>query len=246
MKKDTKKINDNDQIESSQNFYEDASTAFYEIERAKNSKLLEQYKEIMVCIKTKINHTNSIYNIIKDYPRSDLIKRELTEFLYLQIRLICELIALACLVAHGEEVDNIARKLKGEFHAGKIIKRLGQISSNFFPVPFKESVFNQQISGLHTFKGSFLTKADLMDVYNKKCADIVHIGSLKNFSKEIDLMKHNFEDAIEHFKKIHNLLKNHIIEIKDSTRVLVCYFGSADEDINVFYGYMSAAKNKKQ
>jgi hypothetical protein len=46
------------------------------------------------------------------------------EYSYLQLRMLCELIALGCLTAHGEIKATQAPKLQKEYAADKIIKRL--------------------------------------------------------------------------------------------------------------------------
>ena len=52
------------------------------------------------------------------------------EYCFLQLRMLCELIALGCLTAHG---DLQTGKLKDEYKADKIIKRLQQLHPDFYP-----------------------------------------------------------------------------------------------------------------
>jgi hypothetical protein len=54
-------------------------------------------------------------------PLPDMI---LEEFIYLQIRLLCEITAIGCLVAHGDFTEDQITKLRDEYDADKIIKSL--------------------------------------------------------------------------------------------------------------------------
>src|SRR5262245_27923594 len=52
------------------------------------------------------------------------------EYCFLQLRMLCELIALGCLTAQG---DLQTGKLKDEYRADKIIRRLQQLHPDFYP-----------------------------------------------------------------------------------------------------------------
>jgi hypothetical protein len=52
------------------------------------------------------------------------------EFCYLQLRMICELIALGCLAVHDD--IGATRKLKGKFQADVIIKAMEKLHPKFF------------------------------------------------------------------------------------------------------------------
>eukprot|EP01035_Chromulina_nebulosa_P014466 gene14466-19143_t len=55
------------------------------------------------------------------------------EFGFLQLRMICELIALACLVAHGDIAATKTTKLQSAFAANDIIKSLEKLNPSAFP-----------------------------------------------------------------------------------------------------------------
>lgn len=64
--------------------------------------------------------------------------RVVEEIAYLQLRMICELIALACLVAHGEVSGVQKADLRKEWNADKIIKKVGSLHPGFYPVPVRQ------------------------------------------------------------------------------------------------------------
>lgn len=55
------------------------------------------------------------------------------DFGYLQLRLLCEIIALGCLVAHGDIAA--ARPLRKAYEADRIVRQLGKLHPGFYPVP---------------------------------------------------------------------------------------------------------------
>lgn len=61
----------------------------------------------------------------------------LNEFCYPQLRILCELIALGCLVAHGDIHETKSRDFQKSYHAGDIVKRLAKLHPNFYPSPRK-------------------------------------------------------------------------------------------------------------
>src|SRR6187401_3241387 len=60
------------------------------------------------------------------------------EFCYLQLRMICELIALGCLTAHGDVPGSKSKTLRKAWHADEIIKALQDLHQDFYPHPVKQ------------------------------------------------------------------------------------------------------------
>lgn len=59
------------------------------------------------------------------------------ELCYLQLRMICELIAIGCLVIHGDL--NLSNNLLKSYEASKIMSEMYKIHPKFFPVPLMPS-----------------------------------------------------------------------------------------------------------
>src|SRR5215467_7755061 len=59
------------------------------------------------------------------------------EYCFLQLRMLCELIALGCLTAHGDIEETRGPVLQKSYHAGDIVKRLERLHRNFYPIPRK-------------------------------------------------------------------------------------------------------------
>lgn len=101
------------------------------------------------------------------------------EFAYLQFRMLCETIALLCLVAHGDIEATRTSKLQKDYAADNIIKKLEQLHPNFYPHPVTVS---STADGVHLERLStgFLTKAELVSLYHD-CGTRLHRGSLAKF-----------------------------------------------------------------
>src|SRR3954462_11096767 len=72
----------------------------------------------------------AITGLLKFHP---VIIRELS---YLQLRMICEMIALGCLLAHGD--IPATKPLRKAWSADDIFKTLERLHSDFYPHPFEQ------------------------------------------------------------------------------------------------------------
>jgi hypothetical protein len=145
----------------------------------------------------------------------------LHEFCYLQLRKICELIAIGCLIAHGDIRGADTSKLQKAWNADKIILALTKLHSNFYPEPFK--IVATRIVGAHALVGKvsapFMTKADLLSLYNVECPKYLHWGKVDDFIARrrppIDQNR-----LLLHFSKIENLISRHRIHLHGTSQAL--------------------------
>lgn len=108
------------------------------------------------------------------YPSSIVV-----DFTYLQLRMLCETVALICLVAHGDIDASRTSKLHKDYAADNIIKKLEQLHANFYPHPVTVS---QGVGTMHIerIQSGFLTKSELVSLYHE-CGTKLHRGSLVKF-----------------------------------------------------------------
>jgi hypothetical protein len=106
------------------------------------------------------------------------------EFAFLQLRLVCELIALGCLVCHGDLSASQSKRLQKSYVPAEILARLGELHPDFYPVPGSPI---RTETGLHLddYKRPFMTKADLIALWSK-CGDHLHKGNLRKFLRTKD------------------------------------------------------------
>jgi hypothetical protein len=150
------------------------------------------------------------------------------EFCFLQIRLICETVALASIVAHSPL--GLRKDLLKSWHAEKSFAMLRDINPHCFPIPIEvdESVRPNKINKA---KGEFLKVGDLQDIYNK-CGDFLHRGSAKQMlagKREIDIGKiRSWTNAFV------QLLSTHMIAIAGLDALYLVNFGEAGDRVQVF------------
>ena len=102
------------------------------------------------------------------------------EFAYLQLRMICELIALGCLAAHGDIEGARTAKLRRSYEADGILKALEKLHPDFYPKPSRQS-HDRDAKGiwrLEPIKSGFLTKQELFRLYGE-CGRFLHRGNLQ-------------------------------------------------------------------
>jgi hypothetical protein len=138
------------------------------------------------------------------------------ELCYLQLRMICETMALACLVVHGEIPGTRAAPIRSAHEADVILKKLGDLHASFYPQPGIPAPHPP--TGGRIFvpsSAAYMTKSELIDLYHR-CGDRLHRGDYEDAKTvpEID-----FEPITVATLKIIELLKFHKIS----------FFGIDDE-----------------
>lgn len=136
------------------------------------------YANLMTEIKIRITAINT--GTLNQLPVPPPIVKE---FCFLQVRMICELIALGCLVAHGDISATKSSKLQKAWEADKIIEALEALHPDFFPVPVVQGIGAPLSSGAkhHTIEPRVphpLPKAEFLKLYHK-CGETLHRGSIK-------------------------------------------------------------------
>jgi hypothetical protein len=135
------------------------------------------------------------------------------EYCFLQLRMLCELIALGCLVAHGDIEETKSSALQKAYHAGEIIKRLEKLHPDFYPSP-RKLVFNPGHVDLSDYDREFLTKSELITLYGK-CGDVLHKGNLQQLLDPKNQLPADFRDIQEWGQRILNLLSVHLISRRE-------------------------------
>lgn len=151
------------------------------------------------------------------------------EFGFLQLRMLCELVALGCLVAHGDIKAAQTRKLQKEYAADRILAQLEKLHPDFYPRPVRLAEAGPP-SRFDYLDKAYLTKSDLLRLY-AKCGQELHRGSLhrlRTTNDEIDWKAYANELA-DWTYKVMDLLKLHSIFLLDGELAILCQMaGSKD------------------
>jgi hypothetical protein len=144
---------------------------------------------------------------------------------FLQLRMLCELIALASLIAHGDVRDQ-TKTLSKEFRADEIIKRLEKLHPDFYPYPVIVEVRNDTNEVILTDQTKpYLTKAELPKLYGR-CGDFLHRGTVRKLASSrapetMLVARKDFDEIARWTNKIVALLNDHRISSIDNKRHLL-------------------------
>jgi hypothetical protein len=156
------------------------------------------------------------------------------EYCFLQLRLICELIALGCTIAH-RDISATAR-IRKEYSAEKIMNQLEQLQPDFFPWPLELLMITSKGFAMKLADETTLTKSELLALYGK-CGDVLHRGNLGDFFAGDRLSTSNTYDEVNDWKrKIISLLFNHRIMLAKTKSVIVCTFDDQKHQVRVGIG----------
>ncbi len=149
------------------------------------------------------------------------------EFCYLQLRMLCELIALGCLTAHGDITATETKKLRNAWSADDIIKQLEHLHPTFYPEAAEQDPKDRR--HVTAVKSGFLTKAELL-LLNGKCGDQLHRGSIKKLLSPRTPFQKHFSEIIDWTQKIEVLLRLHLISLFDGKTSVICMLRDASNN----------------
>jgi hypothetical protein len=147
------------------------------------------------------------------------------ELCYLQLRFLCEIVALACLAAHGDVTKSKA--LRSTYEPGKILKQIELLKAHFYPQPmdFDKTNGNTQMRSrpdrLH------LTKKELPKLWARSGA-VLHRTPMAKLYAPPKQAPHDFSDVIDWAQKIVGLLNGHWITTMENRRGLYVTLRSPD------------------
>jgi hypothetical protein len=154
------------------------------------------------------------------------------EFCYLQLRMICELIALGCLVAHGDIKAAKSKAMMKQWKAETIMNTLGELHPDFFPLAASQGALTGGVHSINITNPPVMTKADLLALY-VRCGGVLHKGSLKKLMKEQMPLQVNFPEITAKAQKIHDLLAIHLVPMLGGDMTFICVLRNADDRNNV-------------
>jgi hypothetical protein len=138
-------------------------------------------------------------------------QRPAFELCYLQLRMICEIIALGSVVLHGDIPSVNSAKFRDAYEADWILKRLESLHPTFYPKP--GYALGSIPAGPMEFApmvDSYMTKPELLKLYYQ-CGEELHRGT----SKDLTTMwvEPDFSPVMEASSKLVNLLTFHKIAL---------------------------------
>jgi hypothetical protein len=180
------------------------------------ASLMEEAKTRMAAIDSALAGDTNLPEILAD------------EFCTLQLRMLCELIALGCLVAHGD--IRTTRNLRKAKYADDIVNQLEVLNPHFYPQPVRQVDTGSGGLGIEDIASGFLTKAELCKLVGK-CGANLHRGSAKSLLSPRTLTP---KAIAEWARKIRTLLDIHWFRLPSGEPHYLCSMtGGANGGVGV-------------
>lgn len=172
---------------------------------SKTMKRMNQYCDLMLECKVRLE---IIHNLLSSPPPFPGIM--VAEMCYLQLRMLCETIALGCLVVHGDVPTTQSARLRNAYEADKIVRELGMLHKDFYPTPSKMTSVNGRSNLTPNDPESGLSKEELQKLW-QTCGGKLHRGKFKRLDTR-QLIKQVRADEIAAWqRRIFHLLNQHVI-----------------------------------
>lgn len=159
---------------------------------------------------------------------TDLPKPFAREFCFLQLRLICEVIGLACLTAHGDIRETASKKFRQAYSPNDILKWLEKLHPRFYPLPVVTHKEGHMVK-MRDDHCDFLTRQDLISLHGQT-GNVLHRSNIEDIKSGKPQFSEDFEEVIKWSTKISNLLAEHSIVMLDDTGIIYCVWSAADKD----------------
>jgi hypothetical protein len=170
--------------------------------------LRELYANIMMEIRHRIDIVSCSARELYNIPR--LAAYELS---YLQFRLVCELIALSSLAAHGDIPATKTGRLTKVYQADLILNMLESLHPDFYPIPGKQILdANGKVREVIPITSGFLTKKELISLYHET-GHLLHRGAMRDYKQRT---AGDFAKIMTTLGKITTLLNHHQIQLSDT------------------------------
>lgn len=201
------------------------------------SKQNELYANLMDEVKVRIDCINTAVQGRTSFP-TPIVR----EFCYLQLRFLCELIALSCLVAHGDIASLQSHKTGRSYSADEILDRLTKLRPHFWPLACNDTKQPDGSFEMKILDAQPLTKADLLSLYGKT-HKFLHRGSLKKLlSSETPIDMHiDLPEIVGWAQRISDLLSLHVIAI-NADWLIYCVLRNRDDNGRVQVANLSSQK----
>ena len=130
---------------------------------------LEKYGECMDEINLRLSIT---YKIIEGKLQLGNFSVDV-ETVFLHLRKMLELIALANLVSNKNEYEKAYHNFENHWNAKRILTDIEKINKDFYPRPFMFNKISNNSLELDYFKQGFLTKDEFVTLYDT-CSQMLH------------------------------------------------------------------------
>lgn len=148
------------------------------------------------------------------------------EFCWLQLRMIAELIALGCVVAHDRLTTTKLKSLRRQYKPDVIFREIAGYEADFFPFPITVITLRPGEKQLDRDPDIGFDAAGLKRLWGQ-AGDVLHRGDVRRLDRaKVDT---NYPDIRNAQKRLISLLSQHAIVVQESEGVIICELSSASD-----------------
>lgn len=189
--------------------------------------------KIYVSVMEEIKRRTSVIHSFLAGTSNALFRATNVESIYLQIRMILELIALASLAANKSIFEENQKKFHKHFKPGIILSDIEKINPNYYPEPIREVPSKKKgiVNELFKIKDGFLTKENLITIHGQT-GNILHA---KNpYDKQLEYQEYESQIPVI-MGKIKSLLNSHQIRLLGDHNFFYLIHMKEDRDDKVHF-----------
>jgi len=155
---------------------------------------------------------------------------------FLQLRMLCETIALGCVIAQGDH--DPTKKITKEYSADRLIEYMDRIHPEFYPRAAKQTEAGPAVYDAILLDHGYLTKEELRKLYIE-CGAHLHRGTLKELgSKRTYDLEYKAIRMWE--EKIDTLLRYHILSMLDERTFVLFVLRNKENNDQVGYAVVES------
>jgi len=163
------------------------------------------YCDLMEYIKWRIDEVSKTIALINRQEHY-LSNRAAAEFCLLQLRMVCELLAMGCIAVHIDVPK--ATKLHGEWNAHEIMKKLERLKPEYFPAAITETGHDTPDDPFeHHPKTGAISQKELLKSYHFFGGQL-HTGTFSRYLLR-EAQSYDFSIIVAFVDKIVSLLNVH-------------------------------------
>lgn len=157
------------------------------------------------------------------------------EFCFLQLRIICECISYACVIAHAYIMELQVPKFQREWSADELMKQLSNLYQDFYPKPKLMTITKGSVQ-LDEIDAPYLTKDNLLKL-NGICGKNLHRGSPDKYAYNPlpERLAEDRQTIVNYANEVFRLMESHLMTHRDDARYILCQFRERGVLVNVVF-----------
>jgi len=206
-------------------------------------EIVEIYLDNMKDVKRRISYSENQLNAFNDTQNYILLENAI-----LHTRKALECIAYASIAPNKNAYSKFRSEaetpadFRKDYHGGKILKQLGRINKDFYPLPLVEpKLVGERQWHFDRLNSGYLTKNQYIKLYDRLGKYLHSDNPWDNDKGYLNLAK----DMPENFQRVKSLLQIHttFIQTKQSRYAFVVDMGSEEKDVSVITAIADGAFN---